>query len=167
MWTVKCLNVTMPCSFTSASNECITEATGWSQCRVVHLHPTISPPHHAGQAPLPIPYPPRKRCSETVTNRVVFRSKNLYHATLQSVLEISPCKGGQCLSSHLCPLEWRHPWGSCKKDRAWRHCIRISMQRRSFVTSADNAHVPSVHHDVINVILGIRWGITSAPHMYK
>lgn len=33
MLAVKFLNVTVPCSFTSDSNECITEATGWSQCK--------------------------------------------------------------------------------------------------------------------------------------
>lgn len=56
---------------------------------------------------------------------------------------------------------------AAEKDRTWRHCIEISMQRRVFVSVrySKYAPVPSVYHDIINIIFGIHRGITEAPHL--
>lgn len=65
---------------------------------------------------------------------------------------------------HLCPLEWRHPWGS------WKGSNMTSLHRNQHAEgiigiSARIAPVPSVSHDVIDMILGIQCGITVTPHL--
>lgn len=84
MLAVKFFNVTVPCSFTSDSNECISEATGWSPCRAVHLHPSVFPPHHASQAPLhSIPsMTHRMQWHDDRTPASAVENENLYHSTL-------------------------------------------------------------------------------------
>lgn len=54
---------------------------------------------------------------------------------------------------------------AAEKDRPWRHCIEISMERRIICIGARNAPVPSVYHDVIDIIFGFRLEITAAPHL--
>lgn len=96
---MKFLNVTVPCSFTSESNECITEATGWSQCRAVHLHPSVFPPLHAGQAPT---FDTIRKTWDAPTWRwTVWLWHPQSKICIILVLEISFCKGGQCLFTSL------------------------------------------------------------------
>lgn len=83
MQAVKFLGVKVPCPFTRKSNECITEATGWSRRRVVHLHPPVcrSPPCRSGPR---VRHPPQNRgCADIVAEHVAlpWESENPYHST--------------------------------------------------------------------------------------
>ncbi len=105
IYAVKSLNVTVPCSFTSESNECITEATGWSQAgRSTFIHPSFLPampvkPH--------IRYPPQNvGCSGMVMDHAALASdiENVHHTTLENMLFILSTKMDSAFL-HICPLE--------------------------------------------------------------
>lgn len=156
---MKFLHVTVPCPFTCESNECITEATGWSQCRVVHLHLSVFPPLHAGQAPT---FDTLCKTWDTLTW--------CWNVWLQLP------KAKICIIVHwirdLTLQRWTVPFyiSACssdvtyeafEKNQTWRHCIEISIQRGLFVSSLRIPNVPSKYYDVIDRITGMQRG-TSA-----
>ncbi len=124
---MKFLNVTVPGSFTSESNECITEATGWSQCRAVHLHPSIrlsSPPCWSSPH---IRYPPQNiECSDMVTGFGIRDRKSVSYYTWKRIRNLlQRWTVSFYISARLSDVTLE----AAEKDRTWRHCIEISMQR--------------------------------------
>lgn len=124
---VKSLNVTVPCSFTSESNECITEATGWSQHRAVHLHPSVHPSslptRRASLKPPPyMPCSPKNMgCSVMVTESAALASvavRSASHSNVGgNVSDMSFCRDGQCFFFPSPATEVTSPWKQLKRDR--------------------------------------------------
>lgn len=122
MQAVKFLRVKVPCPFTRKSNECITEATGWSQCRVVHLHlsvcrfpPCRSSPH--------VRHPLQNRgCADIVPEHVGLPWEMVKICIIVRWI------------GHFAPQRWtvhfhipaRSSDVTCEaflKNQTWRHCI--------------------------------------------
>lgn len=112
---MKFLNVTVPCSFTSDSNEGITEATGWS----TSIHPSampVKPPHST---------PSTWHGTQWHGDRSRgFAIRRLSHLCTwnRSAFYIS------ARSSDVTPE-------AAEKDQTWRHCIQISMHGRLCISA--------------------------------
>lgn len=163
MQAVKFLRVKVPCPFTRKSNECITEATGWSQCRVVHLHLScLSFSSMLVKSPRSTPSAKQRmrwHCTGTCGS-AMGDGENLYHSTLDSTFRSAKVDSA---FSHPCPLKWRHLWGiSEESNMTSLHRKKISIQRGLFVSGLGILNVPSKYYDVIDRIAGMQYG-TLAP----
>lgn len=164
MQAVKFLRVKVPCPFTRKSNECITEATGWSQCRVVHLHLSVcrSPPCRSSPH---VRHPLQNRgCADIVPEHVGLPWEMMKICIIVRWIR------------HFPPQRWtvhfhipaRSSDVTCEaflKNQTWRHCIekkKISIQRGLFVSGLGILNVPSKYYDVIDRIAGMQHG-TLAP----
>lgn len=156
---MKSLHVTVPCSFTSDSNEGMTEATGWS----TSIHPSI---HRAGQAPTFDTLGLTRDAAMWWQTPWLCRQKAILSLCLKMHQKFLQTNVDSAFL-HLCPLQWRHPWGSWKRIEhdviASRSACKADYVSVLWYTKY--APVSSVYYDVIGIKSVIQWVNPAATHL--